>query len=190
MTEQQKRPIKIEVPYELLCELGPGDVLAVTDAHIRRHKTKRLKNIEQQSQRLQQKAFFILQDEDRRLVSAWNNHPYMKAQDQLGASDNRNKKMSNKDVRANLPMIRKAITEVGIHTLLESIELYFSAVEEGKHMWGGINHAFGTLNSFLHRMLTYTEKGNTPWWLASRSVSKNASDKEADTLESFSKGTL
>ena len=63
-----------------------------------------------------------------------------------------------------LPVVRKALREVGFIRIIRSMETYFDFCAVGNHMWEGKSHGFKSLNGFLEKIITLHRSKERPWW--------------------------
>jgi len=109
------------------------------------------------------KDVFLSQDE-RLVINHWNTHPYIIRAKTSFIEGSRNLPIKSSDVRSNMSIIKKAVRELGVEEIVNSIETYFESCEKGKHIWDNKSHGYKNLVGFLKKLVEIRKSGTHTWW--------------------------
>jgi len=161
-------PYKIEIPVIALEKLVCGERWrGVINLHpsAKSSASRRQKAIESQIQEKGQFNNVIRATVDERtIIRAWNRSPYIKSQLEKEQRESRNHPLPFKEIAKALPLVRKAIREVGVAPVIRNMETYFDFCLTGGHIWEGQNHGYKTLTGFLEKLIVIHKEKKQPWW--------------------------
>jgi len=109
-----------------------------------------------------------LTEDERSVVNAWNTSTYILGR---ARAESRNNVTTPDEIDIHVNIIRAAMNIVGCARLLASMKSYFSACENGDHIWKAErdtrprNHGYKNLIGFLRKLTELRKKGSgRPWW--------------------------
>ena len=118
---------------------------------------------------------------ERKIIRAWNRSKYIQAQSRLydkgEQRDSRNYQVPFKDIVKMLPVVRKALREVGFARIIRSMETYFDFCTVGDHIWEGKSHGFKFLNGFLEKIIALHKNKERPWWDTRETPTRDVKDE-------------
>ena len=110
-----------------------------------------------------------LSPNERAVVQAWNNDPYISGQ---AKNESRNNLTTDAEVETHINVIRKAIADIGKDKLLANMRGYFDSCQDGRHLRlipgsnRTSNHGYKNLIGFLRKLLELKRTGKgRPWWM-------------------------
>jgi len=157
----------IQISDDTLKRLQAGEDITLEPMKAKKPVTKRAKAICAGAKKVrgrQALQFHILQEDDRRVCDAWNQHTCVRSKP--GGDKKRNRPVDSKTVDKNLTLLRTAITTVGIKKLLSEVKLYLTFCASGQHIQETVNYAYTDLFSLLKAILKVKAVGKeeTFWW--------------------------
>lgn len=104
-------------------------------------KNGRMQAIQKEiSQKGQQRNFCRATVNQRRVIRAWNRSRYIQTQERSTDRETRNNLVPNKKIREILPLVSKALREIGLEHIIRYMESYFDLCSTGGHIWDDRNH--------------------------------------------------
>lgn len=131
----------------------PSRIDSIREGAAKRKTDKRIADHAQNS---------FLGDDEKRLRDAWNTSTFISSTAQ---EESRNNPVTPKQFSNNLPLIRRALKDVGLDEITRLMGAYFDCCLRGNHVWEGNNHGYAHLIGFLARVLKYHKTKAKPYWL-------------------------
>jgi len=110
------------------------------------------------------KRAFIQPPTFQDILDSWNNSDFVRRVGSGSVQDSRNKPVPKEDLPQVIPLIRKAISMLGVEKIKERMVAYFQCCTEGRHIWEGTNHGFKHLGGFLTKVMNCEKASQIPWW--------------------------
>jgi len=114
--------------------------------------------------------------DERLVLRAWNRSRYIQAQERSGDRESRNFPLPFNKIKESLPVVRKALSTVGLHEVIRTTEAYFDFCSAGGHVWDNSNHGYKTITGFLQKLVAVKKAKEKPWWDTKDSPKKQAED--------------
>lgn len=151
----EKRSLSIIIGEDEIASLKAGRPVAIT-------LTPRRPIIANRKDRVaaDRLAVGIHSPDVQRLLDAWNRSEYILDHPHEG----RNKPLTDDEAIVHRVALDKAVKTFGLESLLDSINMYFDACLEGRHLQNGRNVGYGNLAGFCRKMLQVKGDRRKLWW--------------------------